>query len=147
MRATGLVILSLLLVSCGPPVRESSLQEEASAKQFLNPPPTKAAIYIYRRDEFWTWPVDISVVSAVKTPLPIDSFVRVDIPAGPNEVLCKTNALPDRRRTEFLPERIRYFQVTINTGEWGPFCLVHEVPPEVGQAAVRTSRRIEPLYP
>lgn len=147
MRATGLVLLSLLLASCGPPVRESGRQAEASAKLFPLPPPAKSAIYIYRDGEFWTWPVDISVVSAVRTPLPTNSFVRVDIPAGPNEVFCKTNALPDRRRTEFLPDSIRYFQVTINTGEWGPFCLVQEMPPEVAQAAIRSYRRVEPLYP
>jgi len=147
MRPTGLVILSLLLASCGPPAVKTSPAEDAGAKLFPGPPPAQAALYIYRDSRFWTWPVDVSVVGSVKTPMPVDSFVRVDVAPGPNEVQCKTNALPDRRRTELYADHVRYFQVTVNTGEWGPFCLVSEVPPEVGQAAVRSSRRIQPLWP
>jgi hypothetical protein len=149
MRATAGVILSLLLLaSCGPPVMRSTVEEDAAAKLFPEPEPAKAGLYIYRAGHYaWAWPVDIRVVGAVKTPLPIDSFVRVDVPPGPNEVYCITNALPDRRRTELLADRVRYFQVTVNRGEWGPFCLVSEVSPEVGQAAVRSSRRIQPLWP
>ena len=149
MRSTGCVILSLLLLaSCGPPVMETALVDDARAKTFADPPPSLSAVYIYRLNGYaWAWPVNISVVGAVKTPLPIDTFVRVDVPPGPNEVYCITNALPDRRRTELVAERVRYFQVTVNRGEWGPFCLVAEVAPEVGQAAIRSSRRIQPLYP
>jgi hypothetical protein len=149
MRATGGVILSLmLLASCGPPVMRTSVEEDAAAKLFAEPPPAMAALYIYRAGHYaWAWPVDIAVVGSVKTPLPIDSFVRVEVPPGPNEVYCITNALPDRRRTQLGPDRVRYFQVTVNRGEWGPFCLVAEVAPEVGQAAVRGSRRIQPLWP
>jgi hypothetical protein len=149
MRSTGCVIFSLLLLaSCGPPVMESALEEDARAKAFAEPPPSLSTVYIYRLDGYaWAWPVNISVVGAVKTPLPIDTFVRVDVRPGPNEVYCITNALPDRRRTELFAERTRYFQVTVNRGDWGPFCLVTEVSPDVGQAGVRASRRIQPLYP
>jgi hypothetical protein len=36
-------------------------------------------------------------------------------------------------------------EVSVNRGEWGPFCHIREVSPEIGQAAVRSSRRIQPL--
>jgi len=149
MRSTGGVILSLLLLaSCGPPVMRTPVEEDAAAKLFAEPAPSMAALYIYRAGHYaWAWPVDVSVVGAVKTPLPIDSFVRVDVQAGPNEVYCITNALPDRRRTQLAADAVRYFQVTVNRGEWGPFCLVQEVSPEIGQAAVRGGRRIQPLWP
>jgi hypothetical protein len=149
MRATAGVILSLLLLaSCGPPVMRTTVEEDTAAKLFPEPTPSRAALYIYRSGQYaWAWPVDVAVVGAVKTPLPVDTFVRVEVPPGPNEVYCITNALPDRRRTQLAPDHVRYFQVTVNRGEWGPFCLVAEVAPEVGQAAVRGSRRIQPLYP
>ena len=149
MRATAGVILSLLLLAaCGPPVMKTAVEDDAAAKLFPEPASSKSALYIYRAGHYaWAWPVDISVVGAVKTPLPVDTFVRVDIAPGPNEVYCITNALPDRRRTQLVADRVRYFQVTVNRGEYGPFCLVREVSPEVGQAAVRASRRIQPLWP
>ena len=107
-----------------------------------------AALYIYRAGHYaWAWPIDITVVGAVKTPLPVDTFVRVEVPPGPNEVYCLTNALSDRRRHELLADQVRYFQVTINRGEYGPFCLVAEVAPEYAQALIRANRRIEPMSP
>jgi len=149
MRSAGCVILSLLLLaSCGPPVLESPQADDVRAKAFADPTPSQAAVYIYRTSHYaWAWPVNIRVVGAVRTPLPVDTYVRVDLEPGLNEVFCITNALPDRRRVELFAERVRYFEVSVNRGEWGPFCLVREVAPEVGQAAVRSSRRIQPLYP
>ena len=149
MRATGCVILSLLLLSsCGPPVLETAVEEDASAKAFAGPPPSLSTLYIYRTTHYaWAWPVNIRVVGSVRTPLPVDTFVRVDVKPGPNEVFCITNALPDRQRVELFADRVRYFEVTVNRGEWGPFCLVREVSVEAGQQAVRSSRRIQPLYP
>jgi hypothetical protein len=149
MRSAGCVILSLLLLaSCGPPVMETAVEEDRRAKTFADPGPSQSALYIYRTTPYaWAWPVNIRVVGSVQTPLPVDTFVRVDVTPGPNEVSCITNALPDRQRVELFAERVRYFEVSINRGDWGPFCLVREVSPEVGQQAVRGSRRIQPLYP
>jgi|SRR4051794_9779304 hypothetical protein len=149
MRAIGCVILSLLLLTaCGPPVLETATEDDARAKAFADPPPALSALYIYRTTHYaWAWPVNIRVVGAVATPLPVDTFVRVDIRPGPNEVYCITNALPDRQRVELFAERVRYFEVSINRGDWGPFCLVREVAAEAAQVAIRGSRRIQPLYP
>ena len=149
MRATVGVILSLLLLaSCGPPLMRTTAEEDAAAKLFPEPEPAKSALYIYRAGHYaWAWPVDIRVVGSVKTPLPVDSFVRVDVMPGPNEVYCITNALPDRRRTELVADHVRYFRVTVNHGEWGPVCLVTEVSAEVGQAGVKSGRRIQALWP
>jgi hypothetical protein len=154
MRSTGCVLLSfLLLAACGPPyfgppVMQATAEEDASAKAFVDPSPSMSAVYIYRAGHYaWAWPVDISLLGAVKTTLPVDTYVRADMAPGLNEVYCITNALPDRRRVELMADRVRYFQVTVNRGEFGPFCLVAEVAPEVGQAEVRRKRRIQPMWP
>jgi hypothetical protein len=149
MRSTCCVILSFLLVAaCGPPIIQTPVAEDVSAKAFANPAPSMAAIYIYRAGHYaWAWPIDITVVGTVKTPLPVDTFVRVEVPPGPNEVYCLTNALSDRRRAEFLAGDVRYFQVTIERGEEGPFCLVAEAAPEYAQAIIRGNRRIRAMWP
>ena len=149
MRSTCCVILScLLLVGCGPPIMETPLAEDARAKTFADPAPSMAALYVYRAGHYaWAWPIDVTVVGSVKTPIPVDTFVRVEVPPGPNEVYCITNALSDRRRTELLANQVRYFQVTIERGEYGPFCLVAEAAPEYAQVIIRRNRRIQPMWP
>lgn len=149
MRSISLVALScLLLASCGPPVQRMALQDDANAKAFPEPRSSMAAIYIYRGGNYAPhWPVNIKVLGTVRTPLPVDTFVRADMPPGLTEVSCITNALTDRRTIDLQPDQTHYFRVTINAGEWGPFCLVAEVPAVEGQAAVRTARLIPPLYP
>ena len=149
MRPTSLTILScLLLAACGPSVQRTALQDDASAKAFPEPAPSMAAVYLYRDASYAPhWPVNVKVLGAVQTPLPVGSFVRAEVSPGLTEVSCVTNALPDRRRIDLLPDQTHYFRVTINAGDWGPFCLVAEVPASEGQAAVRAARRIPPLYP
>jgi hypothetical protein len=138
----------MLLAACGPPVQRTSVEEDTAAKAFAGPAASMAAVYIYRGGNYAPHlPVDVRVIGFVQTRLPVNTFVRAELPAGPNEVDCLINARPDRRRVELLADRIRYFEVTIDHGEWGPFCLVTEVPSSVGRAHVRSAQRIPPLYP
>src|SRR3954468_10816964 len=149
MRSISLLILSsLMLAACGGPVVRTTVEEEAIGKTFAPPAPSMAAIYIYRAGNYaWAWPVDVSVVGAVKTLFPVDTFVRVEVPPGPIEVNCITNARSDHQRREMAADQIRYFQVTLYRGEYGPYCLVSEATPEVGQAFVRADRRIQSMSP
>ena len=150
MRPTFLAILSCLLAAaCGPSIQRMALQDDANAKAFPQPTPSLAAVYIYRGGNYAPhWPVNIKLLGDhVQTPLPVGTFVRAEVPAGLTEVSCITNALPDRQRLDLQPDQTRYFRVTINAGDWGPFCLVDEVPAAEGQAAVLRAQRIPPLYP
>src|SRR5947207_15622759 len=129
MRLISLVILSaLMLAACEGPVVRTTVEEEAMAKTFAPPPPSLATLYIYRAGNYaWAWPVEVTVVGAVYTRMPVDTFVRVEVPPGPTEVNCLTNARADRQRREVLADQVRYFQVTLYRGEDGPSCLVPEV--------------------
>jgi hypothetical protein len=150
MRSTSFgVLVCVLLAACGPAVQRMALQDDANAKAFPPPAPSASAVYIYRSGGYAPhWPVDVKLLGDhVQTPLPVDTFVRAEVPAGLTEVSCITNALPDRHRLDLQPDQTRYFRVTIEAGSWGPFCLVAEVPAEEGQAAVLRTRRIPRLYP
>ena len=149
MRSTSLGILSCLLVAaCGPPIERMALQDDANAKAFPQPAPSMAAVYIYRGGNYAPhWPIAMKVLGAVQTPLPVGTFVRADMQPGLTEISCKTNALTDRHPIDLKPNQTHYFRATIHAGDWGPFCLVAEVSPAEGQAAIQTARRIPPLYP
>ena len=149
MRLITLVVLSaLMLAACEGSVVRTTVEEEATAKTFAPPAPSMAALYIYRAGHYaWAWPVEVTVVGAVNTRFPVDTFVRVEVPSGPTEVNCLTNARSDHQRREVMADQIRYFQVTLYRGDYGPYCLVSEVAPEVGQAFVRADRRIQSMSP
>jgi hypothetical protein len=136
--------LLLLLGACaGGPM--ASPQDDRQAKRFDPPARDKGALYVYRREVMgFARPIDVAIAGGANARLPIDTYLRLEGPAGPIEVDCKVGDKVSSVQVEIDDGRTRYVEVSMVTG-WSPGCRLAEVPPDEGQAAVRASRRVEPL--
>jgi hypothetical protein len=148
-RASSIFFLlsALATGACGPVFR-TPLQADQEAKLFAPPPPGLSGVYIYRDSSYAPrWPIKVHILDSVNTELPAGTYLRVDLQPGLSDISCITNALSDHRRTPLVAGEVRYFQVRINPGSFGVYCLVVEVAPEAAQAVVRTQSRVEPINP
>ena len=118
---------------------------DAEAKRFEPPPPSSGALYVYRSGWFGIIrPLDVGVSGGSQAALPHNSYLRLEGPPGPLEVNCKVGDKSGQRQVEVVAGETRYVEVSMTSGLWGPGCEVAEVPPDQGQAAVRSSRRVMP---
>ena len=131
--------------SAPAPARQRAAPLDAEAKRFEQPPPSSGALYVYRSGWFGIIrPLDVGVSGGSQAALPNNSYLRLEGPPGPLEVNCKVGDKSGQRQVEVVAGETRYVEVSMTSGLWGPGCEVAEVPPDQGQAAVRSSRRVMP---
>lgn len=139
--------LSLMIVAgacAGSPSAPSQADQEA--KRFEPPAPSKGALYVYRSGLMGAMrPVDVSLAGGASAQLGYNTFIRVEGPPGQIDIACKVGDNTTNSQVEIQDGQTRFVEVSMKAGLWSPSCGVAEVAPNEGQAAVRSSRRVEPL--
>ncbi len=139
--------LSLMIVAgacAGSPSAPSQADQEA--KRFEPPAPSKGALYVYRSGLMGAMrPVDVSLAGGASAQLGYNTFIRVEGPPGQIDIACKVGDSTTNSQVEIQDGQTRFVEVSMKAGLWSPSCGVEEVAPNEGQAAVRSSRRVEPL--
>jgi hypothetical protein len=136
--------LSLLLTLGGcANVPMADPQADQEAKQFVRPDGDRGAVYIYRSGLFGlARPLDVGITNGINARLPYNSYLRVDGPPGQIEVGCAAGDYRRSTQVDVAPGRVAFVEASMTMGLWGPHCNVSEVPPDQGQAAVRSSKRV-----
>jgi hypothetical protein len=143
--------LSLLLAvaACaGSPSAPSQADQEA--KRFDPPPPSRAALYVYRSGLMGAMrPVDVSLTGGQSggqaAQLGYNTFIRIDGPPGQVDIACKVGDNTTNSQVQIADGQTRFVEVSMRAGLWSPSCDVAEVSPDQAQAAIRSSRRVEPM--
>ena len=143
-RALSLSLLLSLAACANGPV--AGPQDDQQAKLFEQPARDKGALYVYRHELMgFTHPIDVAIAGGASAQLPINTYLRLEGPPGPIEVDCKMGDNQGAAQIEIAEGRTRYVEVSTTTGLWSSGCKLREVAPDVGQAGVRGSRRVEPM--
>jgi len=140
--------LSLLLApafvlgSCAN-VPMAGSQADLEAKQFVQPDGERGAVYVYRSGLFGlARPLDVGITNGVTAKLPYNTYFRIDGPPGQIEVGCAAGDYRSSTQVDVAPGRVAFVETSMTAGFLGPHCSITEVPPDQGQAAVRTSKRV-----
>jgi hypothetical protein len=134
--------LLLALGSCAN-VQMADSQADQQAKQFDRPDGDRGAVYIYRSGLFGlARPLDVGITNGINAKLPYNTYLRVDGPPGPVEVGCAAGDYRGSTQVDIAPGHVTFVEATMTMGLLSPHCNVAEVPPDQGQAAVRSSKRV-----
>jgi hypothetical protein len=143
-RSLSLSILLVVGACAGSP--SAPPQADQRAKQFDQPPPGGGALYVYRSGLMGALrPLDVSLAGGASAQLGYNTFIRVDGPPGQIDIACKVGDNITNGQVQIQDGQTRFVEVSMKAGLWTPSCEVAEVPPDQGQVAVRSSRRVEPL--
>jgi hypothetical protein len=121
-------------------------QADLEGKQFDPPARDSGALYVYSSGWFGlVRKVEISLAGGSTTELAPNTYFRVEGPPGPIDLQC----LIDKDRSagqefQIAPGETRFVRISMASGWIGPRCVINEVPPDQGQAAVRESKRVVP---
>lgn len=138
----ALIAVALLLPGCTQ-VPMANPQADQAAKAFPPPEPGRGALYVYRSGVMGLGrPIDVSVAGGATAQLPYNSYIRLEGPPGPIEVDCKVGDNTGARQLEISEGRTRFLEVTMTVMSVLPGCELAEVPPNQGEAAVRSSKRV-----
>ena len=144
MIARNLALPLLLTLGACAATPLADPQSDQQAKQFLRPEGERGAVYIYRSGLFGlARPLDVGITNGVNARLPYNSFLRVEGPPGPIEVGCAAGEYRSSTQVEVVPGRVSFVEASMTMGNgFTPHCNVTEVPPDQGEAAVRSSKRV-----
>ena len=135
----------LLAGACGGSPSAPS-QADQQAKQFQPPAPSTGALYVYRSGMMGMMrPLDVSLAGGASAQLGYNTFIRVEGPPGQIDVACKVGDNTSNGQVQVQDGQTRFVEVSMKAGLWTPSCEIAEVPPDQGEAAVRSSRRVGPL--
>ena len=145
-RGRSLSLLILLAVGACSGSPSAPPQADQEAKRFDQPAPDKGALYVYRSGIMGALrPLDVSLAGGASAQLGYNTFIRVEGPPGQIDVACKVGDNTTSQQIQIQDGQTRFVEVSMAAGLWAPSCEVAEVPPDQGQAAIRYSRRVEPL--
>jgi hypothetical protein len=138
------------LLACAT-IPRATPEQDAAAKLFEAPAEQTSALYIYRSRPYGRfWRTEVSVVGFlltgwVQTDVATGDFLRIEGRPGQIDVGCKMGEYGDHHRIDILPGQIRYFRLTVESGLYWPYCLIHEVPAEQAQPEIRGLTRVFPI--
>ena len=145
IRGKSLSLSLLFVLGACANVPMAPPQADQDAKRFDQPAPDKGALYIYRPGYLGlAMPIDVAIVGGATAQLNSHTFLRLEGPPGPVEIDCRVGSNNAARQVEIQDGQTRYVEVSIKIGLWLPGCEIAEVPPDQGQSAVQSSRRVEP---
>lgn len=143
MRGILTVTLMLALAACAT-VPMATPQADQEGKRFDPPAQGAGAVYIYRPGWMaFARSVDVGIAGGYHAALASNTYLRLEGPPGPLDVVCKTDNTAERR-IDIAAGETRYVEVAMSGGLWGPRCSINEVSPGQGQAAVLRSKRVLP---
>jgi hypothetical protein len=121
-------------------------QADQEAKRFDPPPPSRGALYVYRSGLMGAMrPLDVSLAGGASAQLGYNTFIRVEGPPGPIDIACSVAGNRANNLVQIQDGQTRFVEVSMNGWGWTPTCEIIEVAPDQAQAAIRSSRRVEPL--
>jgi len=133
----------LLAVTACANVPLAAPQEDVDAKRFEQPARDNGALYVYRSGLMgFARPIDISIAGGVSAELASNTYLRLEGPPGPVDLACKVGDKQGGQQIVIESGRTLYAEVSMKVGLALPGCVVAEVPPDQGQAAVRNARRV-----
>ena len=145
VRRLSLSLSILLLVGACAGSPSAPTQADQQAKRFDQPPPDTGAVYVYRSGPVGHDAADrCQLAGGAPAQLGYNTFIRVEGPPGPVDIACKVGDNTANGRSRSRTARRASSRWRCVPG-WTPSCEVAEVPPDQGQAAVRSSRRVEPI--
>ena len=145
IRGKSLSLSLLFVLGACANVPMAPPQADQDAKRFDQPAADKGALYIYRPGYLGlAMPIDVAIVGGATAQLNSHTFLRLEGPPGPVEIDCRVGSNNAARQVEIQDGQTRYVEVSIKIGLWLPGCEIAEVPPDQGQSAVLSSRRVEP---
>jgi hypothetical protein len=145
IRGKSLSLSLLFVLGACANVPMAPAQADQDAKRFDQPAPDKGALYIYRPGYLGlAMPIDVAIVGGATAQLNSHTFLRLEGPPGPVEIDCRVGSNNAARQVEIQDGQTRYVEVSIKIGLWLPSCEIAEVPPDQGQSAVLSSKRVEP---
>ena len=137
--------LLLLLGACaGSP--SAPPQADQEAKSFEPPPPDRGALYVYRSGLMGMMrPLDVSLAGGASAQLGYNTFIRVEGPPGQIDIACKVGDSTANGQVQIQGGQTRFVEVSMNSKLGMDAGLRgRRSPPDQGQAAVRSARRVEP---
>jgi hypothetical protein len=141
----SLPISALLLASACAGSPSASPQADQQAKSFGPPPPDRGALYVYRSGLMGMLrPLDVSLAGGASAQLGYNTFILVEGPPGQIDIACKIGGNTANGQVQIQGGQTRFVEVSIHA-VWEPSCEIAEVPPDQGQAGVRSARRVAPL--
>jgi hypothetical protein len=121
-------------------------QADQEAKRFDPPAPSNGALYVYRSGLMGAMrPLDVSLAGGASAQLGYNTFIRVEGPPGPIDIACKVADNTANNQVQIQDGQTRFVEVSMKATLWTPTCEIIEVAPDQAQAAIRSSRRVEPL--
>ena len=145
IRGKSLSLSLLFVLGACANVPMAPPQADQDAKRFDQPAPDKGALYIYRPGYLGlAMPIDVAIVGGATAQLNSHTFLRLEGPPGPVVIDCRVGSNNAARQVEIQDGQTRYVEVSIKIGLWLPGCEIAEVPPDQGQSAVLSSKRVEP---
>ena len=146
LRRLGLPLSLMILAGACAGSPSASPQADQQAKSFAPPPPSRGALYVYRSGLMGAMrPLDVSLAGGASAQLGYNTFFLVEGPPGQIDIACKVAGNTTNGQVQIQDGQTRFVEVSMNGWGWTPTCEVAEVAPDRGQAAVRSSRRVEPL--
>jgi hypothetical protein len=143
IRIVSTATLMLALAACAT-VPMADPQADQEGKRFDPPAQGAGAVYIYRPG--WmalARTVNVGIAGGYHAALASNTYLRLEGPPGPIDIVCKTDNTAERQ-VNIAPGETRYVEVAMNAGWVGPRCSINEVSPSEGQAAVLRSKRVTP---
>ena len=139
------VTVAVLLVAAGcTQATMADPQADQMAKAIPTPEPGRGALYVYRSGIMgFARPIDVQVVGGATASLATNTYLRLEGPPGPIEVDCKVGDKTNATQIEIREGRTRFVEASMQIGLLLPGCNRAEVPPDQGQSAVRSSRRVQ----
>ena len=138
------ILLPLVLLGACANVQMATPQEDQLGKRFAQPPPDKAALYLYREGMLGAMvPVAVTVqtqTGGLDVALSPDTWVRLEGDPGPLEVRCAKDQNIGQR-IDVAPGETRYVEVSYRMSFLDAGCGVHEVTPLEGQRGVARGKR------
>ena len=146
VRGVALSVSVLLVVGACAGSPSAPPQADQEAKRFDQPAPDKGAVYVYRSGVLGMLvPIDVNLAGGASAQLGYNTFIRVEGPPGQVDIACKVGDKTGNGQIQIQDGQTRFVEVSMTVGLMTPGCEVAEVPPDQGQAAVRSARRVEPL--
>lgn len=146
LRRLSLPLSLLLAVAACAGSPSAPSQSDQDAKRFDPPPPSRGALYVYRSGIMGAMrPVDVSLAGGPSAQLGYKTFIRVDGAPGQIDIACKVGDNTTSGQVQIADGQTRFVEVSMRAGLWSPSCDVAEVSPDQAQAAIRSSRRVEPM--
>jgi hypothetical protein len=145
-RGRSLLLSMLFVVGACSGSPSAPPQADQEAKRFDQPAPDKGALYVYRSGLMGALrPLDVSLAGGASAQLGYNTFIRIEGPPGQIDIACKVGDNTTNGQVQIQDGQTRFVEISMKAGLWTPSCEVDEVPPDQGQAAIRSSRRVEPL--